>query len=421
MVLSWIILFIFNCFCAINRHKAILLLFPFALLFTTIPLLEGSHDLLLFSGLLFSGFVWGVIDGKTKNNKKNPFFLIIIVNLVVTFLVGLFNYSGFKPSYIIIESTQFLFLIILWNSLNTKDDVNKILHYFSVLSVIVFVVAITELLLQKNLWFEFFQPFFKKVIFHSRIEDIRFGFGRYNSVFDFCVSMGDFFAVMAATFLFLNSNSQKRNNHVFSYRTLLFICILGVLLSNSRACLVALLIGLLQFKGLKKNLLLYLITGIVAGGFILSSLQSIFDTDVNYGSSFEMREAQLQLVLLETAKHPVFGDLTAVNELQFIDSDAFGLESVIFTKLLNSGIVGFLTYVFTYVSMFLVFPKKNKHFPFLLSTLWVTAAVMSLTTGLSIVFPIVILMILYKLYLLNLVKIKETKHEGRNFNISGIT
>lgn len=403
MVLSWLILIFFNILCAVNRHKAILALFPFALLFTTIPLLEGGHDLLLFSGLLLSGFAWGVIDGNVKIKDKNPFLPIIVINLIVTFLVGFFNNSGFKPSFIIIESAQFLFLIVFWNSINTKEDVHKLLHYFSVLTVFVFALAVTELIFHKNIWFEFFQPFFNKVIFHSRISDIRFGFGRYNSVFDFCVSMGDFFAVMAATYLFLNINSQRRSHQVLSYRVLLLICLLGVLLANSRACLVALLIGLFQFKGIKNNFWLFLVIGIVAGGFIYSSLQSIFDTSVNYGSSFEMREAQLQLVLLETTKHPIFGDLTAVNELQMIDRDAFGLESVVFTKLLNSGIVGFLAYVFTYVSMFLVFPKKRKYFPFLLSSLWVAAAVMSLTTGLSIVFPIVILMVVYKMYSFDLI------------------
>lgn len=81
--------------------------------------------------------------------------------------------------------------------------------------------------------------------------------------------------------------------------------------------------------------------------------------------------------------------------------ELMGAESQAFFLLVEQGLCGIVVYLYGCVSMVRVFWKGNgrRYFKFALclALAWVAADMISLTTGLTITFPIILLMIVYRL------------------------
>lgn len=193
------------------------------------------------------------------------------------------------------------------------------------------------------------------------------------------------------------------------------LLLIGVFLANSRATILALVFGLLQFDYIRKPktlliaFFIFLIMVLPFSDYILNVYHSIFDFTGNYdvgGSSMDMRMRQLDISLFLFLQNPIFGG--GLSMIYYLMTDISipelaGAESQLFYLLIERGLLGILGYLWLIISMCKLLPSYRK-FNMVFVGIWVLASFVLLTVGLYINFPIIFLLIIYKSQKLNLLK-----------------
>lgn len=201
-----------------------------------------------------------------------------------------------------------------------------------------------------------------------------------------------------------------------SYIYTLCLLLVGVFLANSRATILALAFGFLQFDYIRKPkiLLIALVTLLIIAlpfsDYILNVYHSIFDFTGKHdvgGSSMEMRLRQLDISFFLFLQNPIFGG--GLSMIYYLMTDVSipelaGAESQLFYLLIERGLLGIFGYLWLVISMCKLLPLYRK-FNIIFVGVWVLASFVSLTVGLYINFPIIFLFIIYKSHKLNLLKI----------------
>lgn len=399
------------CYAIYRPKRAVLACFPISLIFTTVPLISFGQTNVGLNLVLYVIAIFIVtISHSAQSLNSCPYFkplLLFIICFVAIFFLGAYRSSVYP---FISKIAIYSFPLFLWKVLRTKDDIHYILCVFVFVSVLIGGYTLIECLSGSNLWMEWLQSQTSANIYVDHHDDIRFGFGRCNSFFHFPIPLGDYCAIIILFFLFWQLNSK---HFIFRNRGKFFVFIIvmfiSLLLSNSRAPIVALLLGLFFvdiFKS-KKTFAFLLLGGLLgfifAGGYILQNLQSITGggSENVGGSSMDMRQVQLQYCLNEFYKNPFFGaGFNRLMELQDESNrDLMGAESQAFFLLVEQGLLGILAYIYGSVkmpTMFLVYGKKYFKFAVFFTLAWIAADMISLTTGLFITFPIILLLIVLR-------------------------
>ena len=411
MAISFIILFLFVCYAFYRPNRAVLACFPISLIFTTVPLVSfGQTNVGLNLVLYVIAIFIATISHSGQSLNSCPYIkplLFFIICFVAIFFLGAYRSSVYP---LISKIATYSFPLFLWKKLRTKDDIHYILCVFVLVSVLIGGYTLIECFSGSNLWMEWLQSQTSANIYVDHHDDIRFGFGRCNSFFHFPIPLGDYCAIIILFFLFWQLNSKQfifRNRVKFIVFVLLMF--ISLLLSNSRAPIIALLLGLFFvdiFKS-KKTFAFLLLGGLLgcifAGGYIIQNLQSITgggNENVG-GSSMDMRQVQLLYCLNEFYKNPFFGaGFNRLMELQDESNrDLMGAESQAFYLLVEQGLLGIFAYIYGCVKMptkFLIYGKKYFKFAIFFTFAWVAADMISLTTGLFITFPIILLLIVLR-------------------------
>lgn len=411
MAISFLILFLFVCYAIYRPKRAVLACFPISLIFTTVPLISfGQTNVGLNLVLYVIAIFIATISHSAQSLNSCPYFkplLLFIICFVAIFFLGAYRSSVYP---FISKIAIYSFPLFLWKVLRTKDDIHYILCVFVFVSVLIGGYTLIECLSGSNLWMEWLQSQTSANIYVDHHDDIRFGFGRCNSFFHFPIPLGDYCAIIILFFLFWQLNSK---HFIFRNRGKFFVFIIvmfiSLLLSNSRAPIVALLLGLFFvdiFKS-KKTFAFLLLGGLLgfifAGGYILQNLQSLTGggSENVGGSSMDMRQVQLLYCLNEFYKNPFLGaGFNRLMELQDESNrDLMGAESQAFFLLVEQGLLGILAYIYGSVkmpTMFLVYGKKYFKFAVFFTLAWIAADMISLTTGLFITFPIILLLIVLR-------------------------
>lgn len=409
MFISFVILFLYVCYALYRPNRAVLACFPISMLFTTLPLFSFGKT---FVGLDFVLCLIAIIIAVTSKSglsmKTCPLrkvLLAFVGGFIVVFFLGEYRSSVYP---LIVKIVSYLFPIFLWKRLRTAKDIKIILRMFVLFSVVVGVYTIMECLAGSNFWMEWLQGQTTASIYVDHHDDIRFGFGRCNSFFHFPIPLGDYCALILIFFLFWQMNAKMKvicgGGKFLMFCSLMFV---SLLLSNSRAPIVALLIGVLHiniFKNRKTFWVLAICLAAVCvfgGSYIFRSIESMlggWDDNVG-GSTMSLRQTQLAYCLNEFYQNPFFG--AGFNRLMELQDESnrelMGAESQAFFLLVEQGLCGILVYLYGCVSMAKTFLTENRcryfKFALCLTLAWVAADIISLTTGLTITFPIILLMI----------------------------
>lgn len=402
-------------FLVCSFRKAALALFPFSLLVTTLPLIVvGPVVVNMTLALQLVYYVLFLIRNvRNRNRDKFPFRKAIILSCLAILLCALFGESR-TPFYIIVSSlSNAVFPLTIWPLLKDEEDVIFITKSFVLALIMIVGYGIVEFVLQQNVWQDYVQSTTSVTVYHSHMEDIRFGYGRCSSLFDFPIPFGDVCAVFFCFVIFL----FKHQNYILERKVLismLVLCSLGVLLANSRASLVAYLIGFIfLFNRMNVKSFIFAIIAIcmvsfLMGDYISANLASMSGGDDIGGSSSDSRMRQLEISFIELYRNPIFGGgSTRLDNAQYMYSGSYGLESVIFVLMIGKGLMGLSSYFYTYFCLFRKVPRKL-HLPaFVLASSWVVAACLSLTTGVEISYPMVLILLVVKYYQLGLVNISK--------------
>lgn len=277
------------------------------------------------------------------------------------------------------------------------------------------IYGIIEFLLNYNIILYWLQSQTDLSFWVDHTNDIRYGYGRYNSFFHFPITFGDACVVFFYFLTFFYSKYEGVFISRKSYIKTLCLLLIGVFLANSRATILALVFGLLQFDYIRKPktlliaFFIFLIMVLPFSDYILNVYHSIFDFTGNYdvgGSSMDMRMRQLDISLFLFLQNPIFGG--GLSMIYYLMTDISipelaGAESQLFYLLIERGLLGILGYLWLIISMCKLLPSYRK-FNMVFVGIWVLASFVSLTVGLYINFPIIFLLIIYKSQKLNLLK-----------------
>ena len=405
---------IYLSFFLFSFKKAALVLFPFSLLVTTLPLVSiGPAVISLNFALQVSFYLLYFFRKKRAWKTKNfPFKSATIITCAAILLCAVFGETR-TPYYVIASSiSNALLPMFLWPVLNTEGGVRYLTKAFAAAIVIIVGYGLIEFILQQNIWQDYIQSTTSVTIYHSHMDDVRFGYGRCSSLFDFPIPFGDVCAILFSLFVFL----LKHSSYILDRKStiiVILLCTLGVFLANSRASLVAFLIGMfflfdkVNVKSLCLAACIIFVVYVFGGDYISDNIASMSGDDEIGGSSADARMRQLEISLFELFRNPIFGG--GQDRLDYAQSHywgSYGLESVIFVLMIGKGLLGLLSYLYTYITLF-VKASANVRFPaFIIATAWVVAACFSLTTGVEITFPMMVIVLIIKANQYNLLKMK---------------
>lgn len=413
MIIIYVIFIAFVVYSISNSRKSILAYFPISLLFTTVPLAKFGNT---FIGL---NFVWIImiyciyfLSKRKKSMYINPFSMPIwglIIGFTLSYIFGAYRSSAYPFLQMIMN---YGYVLILWNSIDKHEDIEFIIRVFVRVFCVISLYTIIEFILGKNIWMEWLQVQTHANIYASHHDDIRLGFARCNSFFHFPISLGDACAIIFCFFLYVKMNFKVLNYSNMKMYFVYSLLIIALLLSNSRAPLVAFIIGLMfldffkNVRNISYTIILLFIVGIFAGDYFLNMIKSMtvdYDQDVG-GSSMGLREVQLAYCINEFNNSPIFGaGFNRLGDLQDSSNrELAGAESQLFVLLVSQGICGIITYVYACVRMLFSlrpFGKSALKFSVTFTLMWIAADMISLTTGLNITYPMILLLIIIKSYL----------------------
>lgn len=418
MIITLLIFLLFIIFFIRYKKKAVLYIIPLSLFFTMLPVVRiGGTYIGLCDAINF--VIYGYILGRKDARKAifcNPLFLPLFGNFILLLLIAL--YGTERTSLYVLWKTisnEILLPLAFIYFLRTKNDIKLIVNLYLKVFWVLCIYGIIEFLLNYNIILYWLQSQTDLSFWVDHTNDIRYGYGRYNSFFHFPITFGDACVVFFYFLTFFYSKYEGVFISRKSYIKTLCLLLIGVFLANSRATILALVFGLLQFDYIRKpkTLLIafsiFLIMVLPFSDYILNVYHSIFDFTGNYdvgGSSMDMRMRQLDIFLFLFLQNPIFGG--GLSMIYYLMTDISipelaGAESQLFYLLIERGLLGILGYLWLIISMCKLLPSYRK-FNMVFVGIWVLASFVSLTVGLYINFPIIFLLIIYKSQKLNLLK-----------------
>lgn len=174
---------------------------------------------------------------------------------------------------------------------------------------------------------------------------------------------------------------------------LLFLLIFGVIASGTRSVIFMTLILLCSIipyvkKNISKILLplsLFLLGTIIFNNNIFNNvIDSFVNQDSVEGSSIEMREFQYAAALSFFYQSPIYGNgLGYISNAMELDTNLLGGESIVFSVLIDRGIIGAISLLLLFGQIFFFLIKEKMYFLCFFPLGFASAKVLSLIPGLN--------------------------------------
>lgn len=418
MIITQFIFLLFILSFIANKKRAVLYILPLSLFFTMLPLVKiGGTYIGLYDAINF--VIYGYIFSKKKARISifyHPLFHPLFANFILLLLIA--AYGTERTSLYVLWKTisnEILLPLTFIYFLQTKTDIKLLVKLYLKVFWVLCIYGIIEFLLNHNIILYWLQSQTDLSFWVDHTNDIRYGYGRYNSFFHFPITFGDACVMFFYFLIFFYDKYKEKFISRKSYINTLCLLLIGVFLANSRATILALALGFLQFNYIRKPkilliaLLALLIIALPFSDYILNVYHSIFDFTGNHdigGSSMDMRMRQLEVSFFLFLQNPIFGG--GLSMIYYLMTDISipelaGAESQLFYLLIERGLLGIFGYLWLIISMCKLLPSYRK-FNITFVGIWVLASFVSLTVGLYINFPIIFLLIIYKSHKLNLLK-----------------
>lgn len=343
----------------------------------------------------------------------------------LSFLVCLFSYllsyykGGYErhPSTLLIALSNYVWVYLFWrlycpNASNKAFFIKCLTGYLGVLSL----VGAAEAFSGSN-------PF---VVYLERIgmiealqrsDYVRFGLYRAQSLTVWCSIFGTACG-LGLVFLLLQSFKGCLKLSM-RYYILFGLLLLGVIASGTRTVIAMTLIASCSLiPYLRKNLrlvmpvLAVMVLFLVFGhGMMSSVLDSFLNHKQTEGSSVEGREMQYAAALWFYQASPLYGNgIGFINEAILLDEELLGGESIVFSVLIDRGLIGACSLIFLLTQTLYILIKRRMYFLCFLPLSFAFAKVMSLLPDLSETFIL--------LYLIPFIKQQDSENENSDYHLS---
>lgn len=347
---------------------------------------------------------------KSNVLKRNKFplmfsFTICVFSYLLSYVMG----KEKHPVVLINAITFYILPYLLWKLYEpTKPNVrffNKCLIIYLLASSI---YGLYEAISGNNVFANTLNDF---GVVYSAVEDSyrRYGFFRARAFTIWCSIFGTICGI-GLTFLLIQAFKGyiKFSKSIY---LLFFLLMLGVIISGTRSVIFMTLILLCSvFPYVKKNIgrifvplfIIFLAIIIFDNNIFSSVVDSLINPSSVEGSSVEMREYQYTAALYFFNQSPIVGNgLAYISKAIEFDSDLFGGESIVFSVLIDRGVLGAITLGILYGQIFYILLKRRLYFLCFIPLGFVVAKVLSLIPGLDETYILLFLIPLIKQYELN--------------------
>lgn len=380
MIIYWLIFLFYVFFTYRDYRKAILLWFPFQLLFNECVCLKYTSPavtlVLAVDVVLIFFSIW-----KGERNIRNKF---LFSGIMTAYVLSFFLSNIFSGSFISVFTNtikyfiiNFLYLMVLQHAIKSMKDIKIIIEGIIFVGLAISLLAIYEVIKHDNpiLDFVYFNTpsgliegkmfYVPPSVSYSGDMQMRYGGVRAYSFFHIHIFFGVTCVILLYTLMYFWHNASS----IFSkYKTLYLISmgflILGTFLSNSKTPLLGLFIVVLSFVQLKQIFNLKIVLGLVCCITIiiiyfpnyLVNLTALVDDNIAQeggGSSVAMRMMQFTTAFELFLKSPLWGYGIAGPEVSsYVKSQILGLESSWLQVPIQRGLIGLFLYIYLYIFIY---------------------------------------------------------------------
>ncbi len=329
------------------------------------------------------------------------------------------NIPRFHPgATMMLMISVYIYPCLLWICLDSYENLKLFVKTLIILSSLFVVYGFYEVITGSNLIMEYLSQQGIISLLVAPDSFVRFGLKRMQSFAPFLGAAGMLSGMWFITLLLLKTYFNKLfllSSKIYILLAGLFCC---VFFTGTRSVIAGFAVGLLAFVNPKflfqKNTIriivfIVIFTPVVysyTSDYISQVYKSFSETESVEGSSTDMREGQIAVVLNYWAKSPIIGNgyAFATNEIVRQVEGAYGLESVWFPLLIDYGILGCIAFFLTiYIPILILRRRELKPVVFLI-LLFLADKTLSSIPGVSVGFHLlfVVFFIRLKQYLINI-------------------
>lgn len=406
MVAYWLIFAVVVYVAIRNWRRAVLLWFPFQLLFNECVCLKYTSPavtlvLAVDVAILCIAFYRGAFRQREKFIFAGVTAFYALSYAISESLSGLLLVSGLNDiKYFILN---FFFVMLLQKSINTKEDVRLLAKLFIVVVFAIVGLAVSEVVLKDNVVLDYVYYNAPQNLIDGKMYyvppgeslsgelQIRYGGVRAYSFFHIHIFFGSTCILLAYLYYYFSTrNNLLFKKHTQTFVVCVFLSLLGAFLSNSKTPLVGMLpflvamIGDKRFFNAKTLMVCFAVVIIIFMYFpsYLTNIMAIFDDSVAQeggGSSLAMRMIQFENTFMLFLQSPIWGHGMAPTFSANMKDLILGMESSLMQVPVTRGILGLASYFGLYYTAYR--RLKGKVSTKLLSCLIVSIVGMEAVTG----------------------------------------
>lgn len=321
---------------------------------------------------------------------ERPILLVILSYFVTCF----FSLAGFGEEFsraFSVIAQDFFLLWIMWETLETKNDIQRLEKGFIILFLFAGTYSLIEYIIKDNPLVNYKSPLNDAgiVLYSTTTEALTRGY-RVVSLFEHPIGAGMTMALFVIYILVKIVKYKEKiqgNYKLFSYMAVA-LCLIGILLTKMRSCLLFLIVSLFTIVDFK-NKRFYRIAGtILIFGLIMFPLfqnslnifLSLFSSKAQEavgGSTLALRVSQFDAIFHLYKMSPIGGLGEKFENLitkSIYTQNALGYESIWFVQMTRHGITGVIANIVLAYYSIIKIPNlyKSKPAMFLALGYWVT-------------------------------------------------
>ncbi len=380
----------------INWKRTVLLWLPLSLLFNPCVCLKYNPPALtvtLAVNLILTGLYF-IREKKKRNIMWNGDFLFKKSCKMYLWSYGLSIIFSIVPVMTVFMNTvqyfmnTFMIVFLFNKALNSYDDIKLFIKIAIIVFIPIIGLGLFESVTHDNPWLDFVYlncpdaEFVEGKMYYtppfltpSNDVQTRFGMVRSYSFFDIHIAFGCACVIYLFLFLYFNRFGRLQSISSYYFIIIIFLCLVGVLLCNSKTPFVGLPFIIIaaipiryffQGKGVL-ILFFFLIVVLIALSYnnsLFENFYALFDSqkmEEGGGSTAQMRVEQYKAGIDLFMQNPLFGN--GIGSLSYIlkstskYAEIRGSESSWLKVLPQQGIVGLFAYLALYKDMFLHLDK----------------------------------------------------------------
>lgn len=335
-----------------------------------ISMVGVTNSINLFQVISILAFIAFICLNRHKYNNisiRFPFYTTLIL-VGISYFISNSLTKPHWPTTIAIFFSEYLFLIVFWEIMCNRDNRKIFFRYFFTFISIICLYCIFEFATQSNPLYEWYVNSSIFIGYNAdRTEDIRFGSIRCHSIMRDVGAMGTVCCIAMCLIVSQLMNCYKDKKKTIQLWTILSLSAFCTLLTGTRTVILALFLCVTFFifiLNIKKKIQVMLVVAIAVIAFFdyfEQILLSFTDTQSVTGSSTNMRELQMAVVMNVVKQSPMYGlgmegTETIINRYV----EAYGLESVWFQTLINYGMLGAMALALSFIqSLYYSIRKRN--------------------------------------------------------------